>query len=79
MKSWNKEKRDLEEAIAIVGVVAAYNLIPKNMPVGKFPQRLIDYHEEQLHKETMKEVPSAAETARKTRIDELKRNNEGKK
>ncbi|MBA7496225.1 hypothetical protein ES702_06824 [subsurface metagenome] len=73
MKSWHKEKKDLEEAIAIAGLVAAYNLIPKNMPVSEFPQRLIKYHEDQIFKELMEGVPSPAKEVRKARIDELKR------
>lgn len=73
MKSWRRQKKELEETIAIVGTVAAYKRIHKDLPVKYWPQKLIDYHKEQLHEEMLREIPSTAEAARKARLDELKR------
>ncbi|MHA1225191.1 MAG: hypothetical protein ACTSPV_00445 [Candidatus Hodarchaeales archaeon] len=79
MKNWHKERKKLEKIIDTAGVVMAYDFIPQDMPVGEFPERLIEYHRLQQHKEVMKKIPSYADIAREAKIDELKRKRGSKK
>lgn len=73
MRKWDKKRKDLEETIAIVGTVKAYGLIPEEMPVGEWPEKLIEYHNQRFDDEAINDVPSPALEARIVRIDELKR------